>query len=93
MRINNMEKVNKNKVLWENIKIIFNNKVIQLYNDFEYDDHIYTLESCLNIAKENGYTIGTILVISESYMTGDIYRYGNYPDGEWWRVGKMEGFA
>lgn len=88
-----MEKVNKNKVLWENIKIIFNNKVIQLYNDFEYDNHIYTLEDCLNIARKNGYTMGVILVISESYMTGDIYRYGNYTDGEWWRVGKMEGFA
>lgn len=88
-----MEKVNKNKVLWENIKIIFNDKVIQLYNDFEYDDHIYTLEDCLNIVRKNGYTMGVILVISESYMTGDIYRYGNYTDGEWWRVGKMEGFA
>ena len=88
-----MEKVNKNKVLWEDIKIIFDDKYIHLYNNFEYNDHAYTLESCLNIAKENGYTIGTILVISESYMTGDIYRYGNYTDGEWWKIGKLEGFA
>lgn len=93
-----MEKADKNITLWEDVKIIFDDKYIKLFNDIEpdYENNCMkglTLEDCLNIARKNGYTMGVILVISESYMTGDIYRYGNYTDGEWWRVGKMEGFA
>lgn len=93
-----MERTDKRTILWENIKIIFDNKNIELYNNLEpdYDNNCMkglTLEDCLNIAKENGYTRGTILVLSESYMTGDVYSYGNYNDGEWWRVGSLVGFA
>ena len=93
-----MEKADKNTTLWEDIKIIFDDKYISLYNDLEpdYENNCMkglTLEDCLNKAKENGYTGGTILVLSESYMTGDVYRYGNYNDGEWWRIGSLVGFA
>lgn len=93
-----MKESDKNTVLWENVKVIFEDKCIQLFNNLEpdYDNNCMkglTLEDCLNIAKENGYTRGTILVLSESYMTGDVYSYGNYNDGEWWRVGSLVGFA
>lgn len=93
-----MEKADKHTTLWEEIKIIFDDKYINLFNDIEpdYENNCMkglTLEDCLNKAKENGYTGGIILVLSESYMTGDVYRYGNYNDGEWWRIGSLVGFA
>lgn len=84
-----MEKADKNKVLWEDIKIIFDSKVIELFNDIKG----LTLEDCLNKAKENGYICGTILVLSESYLDGDVYRYNNYGDDEWYHVGSLDGFA
>lgn len=93
-----MEKANENTILWEDIKIIFNDKYINLFNDLEPDYNNdcmkgLSLKDCLSIAKENGYTCGTILVLSESYMTGDVYRYGNYNDGEWYKIGSLVGFA
>lgn len=93
-----MERVDKNEILWEDIKIIFNNKCINIFNDLEpdYENNCMkglTLGDCLNRAKENGYKGGTILVLSESFLTGDVYRYGNYNDGEWYRVGSLVGFA
>ena len=45
------------------------------------------------LAKENGYTSGTIIVLSESYLDGEVYRYGNYLDDEWYEIGKLAGFA
>lgn len=93
-----MEKADKNKVLQEDIKIIFGNKCIDIYNDLEPDYKNkcmkgIKLSDCLNIAKENGYIRGTIVVLNESYMAGDVYRYGNYNDGEWWKIGSLAGFA
>lgn len=93
-----MDKIDKNKILLEDIKIIFDDKYIRLFNNLEpdYENNCMkglTLEDCLNKAKENGYTEGTILVLSESFMIGDVYRYGNYSDREWYRIGNLEGFA
>ena len=88
----------KNTTLWEDVKIIFEDKYIKLFNDLEpdYENNCMkglTLNDCLRIAKENGYKRGTIMVLSESYLDGDIYRYGNYQDNEWYEVGKLAGFA
>lgn len=43
--------------------------------------------------EEKGYTKGTITVLSESYLQGQIYRYGNYNDDNWYLIGKLAGFA
>ena len=88
----------KNATLWEDIKIIFEDKYINLFNDIEpdYENNCMkglTLNDCLRIAKENGYKRGTIMVLSESYLDGDVYRYGNYQDDEWYEIGKLVGFA
>lgn len=89
---------NKNTILWEDVKIIFEDKYIKLFNDLEpdYENNCMkglTLNDCLRIAKENGYKRGTIMVLSESYLDGDVYRYGNYLDDEWYEIGKLAGFA
>ena len=42
-----------------------------------------TLNDCVKKAKEKGYKDGTILVISESWLSGTIYRYNNYGKQEW----------
>lgn len=89
---------NKNTILWEDVKIIFEDKYIKLFNDLEpdYENNCMkglTLNDCLRIAKENGYKRGTIMVLSESYLDGDVYRYGNYQDDEWYEIGKLVGFA
>ena len=82
-----MERADKDTTLWESIKIIFEDKCINLFNNIEpdYDNNRfkgYTLYDCLNIAREKGYKEGTIIVISESYLDGEVYRYGNYLDNE-----------
>ena len=83
--------VSKNTRLWESVKIIFDDKCLDVYNDME---RIWlTLNDALEIAKENGYKEGTILVLSESYFSGDIYRYDNYNEKEWVRIGNLIGFA
>ena len=81
----------KNTTLWEDVKIIFNEKCINLFNDVERN--CLTLNDCLNKAKENGYKDGIIIVLSESYLDGEVYRYGNYLDSEWYEIGKLAGFA
>ena len=93
-----MKVADKNATLWEDIKIIFGDKCINLFNDKEPDYKNkclkgLNLNDCLNKAKENGYTTGTIIVLSESYLDGEVYRYGNYQDDEWYEIGKLAGFA
>ena len=93
-----MEDIKENIVLNEDVKIIFDDTLIRLFNDLEPDYANNTmkgikLSDCINIAKENGYKNGTILVISESWLSGEIYRYNNYGKHEWYKVGTMVGFA
>ena len=93
-----MKKVDKNTTLLEDVNIIVEDKCINLFNNIEpdYENNCMkglTLNDCLRIAKENGYTSGTILVLSESCFDGNVYRYGNYLDNEWYEIGKLEGFA
>lgn len=83
---------NDEQILTEDIKVIFDEKVIHIMQDFEYDEPLTfgdILEKCI----ESGYTVGTILLIAESYLSGTIYRYGNYGDDLWYEVGSMVGFA
>lgn len=66
---------------------------IELFNDFE-DDRELTFGEVLDKCREAGWTgNGTILLILESYMSGKVYRYGNYNDEYWYEVGTMRGFA
>lgn len=93
-----MEKLKGDTVLDENIKIIFNDIMISLFNNLEpdYENNCMkgiTLDDCVLKAKEKGYKKGTILVISESYLDGMICRYNNYGKNEWYKVGSMVGFA
>lgn len=93
-----MEELDGNTVLDKDIKIIFDDILIDLFNNIEpdYENNCMkgiTLDDCVEKAKENGYTNGTILVISESYLSGMICRYNNYGKNEWYKVGFMVGFA
>ena len=93
-----MEEFRGDAVLDEDIKIIFNDILISLFNDIEpdYKNNCMkglTLNDCVKKAKEKGYKDGTILVISESWLSGAIYRYNNYGKQEWYKVGSMVGFA
>ena len=33
------------------------------------------------------------LVIHEDFLSGEMYRYNNYGDNEWWQTGQTRGFA
>lgn len=93
-----MELVNDDVILDEDIKIIFEDTLVKIFNYIEpdYENNCMkgiTLNECIKIAKNKGYNNGTILVISESYLDGSIYRYNNYNENEWYKVGKMSGFA
>ena len=92
-----MKKADSKASLCEEIITIVVNRqktieVFQTDEAFE-DDTMLTLDKCLEIAKEEGYTNGIVLVIAESYLDGKIYRYGNYSDDAWYEVGTMAGFA
>lgn len=91
----NISKVNGNEpLLYEDIKIIIEAENYEKYIHKMCIDEFITLNDCLNIAIQNGYEKGTILVICESYLIGNIFRYGNYlNDKSWYQVGTMEGFA
>ena len=83
---------NDEQIFTEDIKAIFDEKVIHIMQGFEYDKPMTfgdILEKCI----ENGYEGGTILLITESHLDGTIYRYGNYGDDLWYEVGNMVGFA
>lgn len=93
-----MEEIKENLVLNEDIKIIFEDILINLFNDIEpdYENNCMkgiTLNDCIEIAKKKGFKNGTVLVISESYLSGTLYRYNNYGKKEWYKVGSMVGFA
>lgn len=93
-----MEELEGNTVLDESIKIIFDDVLIDLFNyiELDYEDDCMkgiTLDDCVEYAKKEGYRGGTILVISESYLSGMICRYNNYGKNEWYKVGSMVGFA
>lgn len=91
--------VNENTVLAEDITIIYDDdKVIKIFNNLEPDYENgrmkgITLVDCLKTAKPKGYAHGTITVLSESYLSGDIYRYNNYGKNEWCLIGNLIGFA
>lgn len=53
----------------------------------DYDDPEWTLKKIA----EKYPTV--IMVIYESWLNGDVYRYGKYKPGEWVREGEMIGFA
>jgi len=94
-----MNEVKEDAVLDESITIIFNEiKTIHRYNNVEpdYENNCMkglTLKDCLAEAKSSGYKSGTIMVLSESYLSGTIYRYNNYGKKEWMEIGTMAGFA
>ena len=95
-----LEKIKGTEVLNENVTIIISDtgKAIKLFNSLEpdYENKTMkgiTLNDCLEIAKKNGFKNGTITVLSESYLQGEIYRYNNYNDKEWNIIGNLAGFA
>ena len=83
---------NDEHIFTEDIKAIIGDKVIHIMQEYEFDE-LMTFGDILEKCIENGYVGGTILLITESYLDGTIYRYGNYGDDLWYEVGNMVGFA
>jgi hypothetical protein len=85
------------KLWWENILIIVDDKTKEIWQYWEgtLEDKTITLNDCLEIAKkELDYECGIMIIICESYLSGIIYRYGNYPNCNDFEIaGKMHGFA
>ena len=75
----------------DGIKIIFADKCVGVFlgNERHLD---YTFGEVMEDAKRNGYKDGTILLITETPLSGKIYLYGNY--GEFWvEHGTTMGYA
>lgn len=86
------------KLNQEHIRIIVDTECRERWQLFEEleEEQVLTLNDCLKIAKnELGYKgAGIVLVLSESFLNGVIYRYGNYQGNDEWEVaGVMHGFA
>lgn len=72
------------------ITVVFSNACFELTTT-EYDD-APTLDNLFQMAKEKGYTQGTIFVIAENNLNGTIYQYGNH--GPYWEThGQTKGYA
>lgn len=74
------------------VHIVFGDKCISKIYSWEMEE-IFTLKTAFDIAVENGYKNGTILVINETGLSGQIYRYNNYHNKEWMLIGQMGGYA
>lgn len=72
--------------------IVFDDKCIEKVIDAEYDAYL-DFQQILDIAKNNGYAEGVILLICEDAFKGCVYKYDNYCDGKWYRVGITCGYA
>lgn len=68
--------------------------VITKYICREYGDSM-TFDKALEIAKENGFTKGTFLMIVENPLRGTIYQYANCYNREpfWFEYGTTQGYA
>lgn len=68
--------------------------VITKYVCQEYDENM-TFNDVLSVAKENGFSEGTFIVIAESPREGIIYQYANCYEGEpyWSEYGTTQGYA
>ena len=70
------------------VKIIWESGVAELYGDLD----TITLKDCRETAVQRGYKGGTITVIAENPLDGNIYRYGNH--GDYWEcIGEVFGYA
>ena len=54
--------------------------------DSQYDEPISLEEIALRYPEVE-------LVIHEDFLSGEMYRYNNYGDNEWWQTGQTRGFA
>ena len=74
------------------VTIVFDDKCIEKVIDAEYDAYL-DFQQILDIAKNNGYAEGVILLICEDAFKGYVYKYDNYCDSKWYRVGITCGYA
>lgn len=54
-------------------------------------DRFICLNDCLKEIKYKGK--GVVVVIIDDFMRGDVYMYGNYEKGTWYKYGQTEGVA
>ena len=74
-------------------RLIFDDKCVKRYIFTEYGDGSSpTFGDMLNLAKENGYKEGPLMLICESDTKGIIYMYGN-GGNHWYEYGKTIGYA
>lgn len=57
----------------------------------EYDFSYTTLADIYEQYKQK--SGGFMIVVSETFLHGEVYRIGNYSDGKWWKIGTLVGFA
>ena len=69
-------------ILW----IICKDGVAKMSIDSQYDDTITLEDIALRYPKVE-------IVIHEEALSGEVYRYNNYGDKEWWEIGKTRGYA
>ena len=61
--------------------------------DANYDEGINVPTLTLKEISEQLDRYVLITVIVEGPMYGEIYRYGNYSGGDWWKIGTLDGYA
>lgn len=74
------------------VRILWNDKgkTICLVANGTDEDELITLDKCLDIIGYDG--DGTVLVILDDAMHGEVYCYGNYGE-HWYKYGTTQGYA
>ena len=88
----NQKKENDSIGYADYLHIIFDDKCVVHFVD---DNRVlnFTFRDVFDIAKQNGYKDGIILLIAESPLNGTVYKYGNYEPKCWNKVGNTMGYA
>lgn len=55
---------------------------------FGIEAHVLTADEVIEQVEDK-----IITIVIESPLSGEIWQYGNYPDGEWHLVGELRGYA
>lgn len=73
------------------LHIVFGEKCVEFFPELERALDT-TFDEVLEVARNNGFENGTILLVAESPLNGTVYRYGNYGD-YWVKIGETMGYA
>lgn len=79
-------------IFGEVLHIIFGSQCIEVFVCLEFEES-KSFDDILEIAKKNGYKRGTLYLIAQNPLHGNMYRYNAYAEAFWEEWGENRGYA